>query len=118
MAVARRRRPLTPAEKESPCPRCGAGPGERCKNPGGIYYGQYAHAGRTRVAATGAEYRVTCCRNCRHPGGQHVIDGGCRLCRECPGWLEGEMRTWSDRMTEDLLAGMASGASAQETEGP
>jgi hypothetical protein len=104
--MARPRRPLTSVEKAFPCPRCGAGLGERCRNPGGTFYNKFTHADRGRGAGTGAEYTVTCCRNCRHPGGQHVLDDGCRLCRDCPGWKEGGRLAWSDRKTDDLLAAM------------
>jgi hypothetical protein len=111
--VARARRPLTTAEKMNPCPRCGATPGERCKNPGGMYYGEYVHARRSRIAGPGAEYMVIACRNCRHPGGQHLIGSGCRLCRDCPGWEEGSRLAWSDRKTDELLAA----ADAEEGDG-
>jgi predicted RNase H-like HicB family nuclease len=44
------------------------------------------------------------CVGCRHPGGQHVLDGGCRLCPNCPGWGEhqGVHGYWNDQMTFDL----------------
>jgi hypothetical protein len=69
-------------------------------------YSGYVHAGRGQMPSR-REYSVPGCRTCRHPGGQHVLGGGCRLCRECPGWAEGGMRTWSDQMTADLLAAIA-----------
>lgn len=51
------------------------------------------------------EYTVTICHACGHPGGQH-LDGRCRLCRDCPGWDEGECGPgcWSDRMTDEARA--------------
>ena len=58
-------------------------------------------------------YPVMLCVHCRHPGGQHVLDGACRLCRDCPGWgdHQGAHGYWSDRMTDELLAAMRAGAS-------
>jgi hypothetical protein len=49
-------------------------------------------------------YRVLLCVNCGHPGGQHIRNGGCRLCPECPAWLPGLMGTWSDARTRELEA--------------
>lgn len=51
-------------------------------------------------------YPVMLCVHCRHPGGQHVLDGGCRLCPDCPGWGEqqGARGYWSDRKTAEFLA--------------
>ena len=46
------------------------------------------------------QYRVQLCAACDHPGGQHIIDRGCRLC-DCDGWVEGVNGWWSDRMTSD-----------------
>jgi hypothetical protein len=56
-------------------------------------------------------YPVYLCGACRHPGGQHIAGKGCRLCRDCPGWDEERMKRghWSDRMTDELLAGMGDG---------
>lgn len=53
-------------------------------------------------------YPVMLCAHCKHPGGQHVLDGDCRLCADCPGWGDrpGVRGWWSDRMTDDLLAAM------------
>ena len=48
-------------------------------------------------------YRVTLCRHCAHPGGQHRIDDGCK-CGFCGGWADGGEGYWSDRMTEELEA--------------
>lgn len=101
--MARPQRPLTVAEERFCCARCGAEPGERCVNPGGKFYSKGAHAPRERQAESLEEYTVTACGNCSHPGGQHIIDKGCRLCRDCPGWAAGAKRKWSDRMTDKLL---------------
>lgn len=96
--------------RASACPRCDAAPGDRCRTPAGKPYSGYVHAGRQRPSRR--EYSVVGCRNCLHPGGQHVLDDSCRLCRECPGWAEGGTRTWSDEMTADLLATMDGGTGA------
>lgn len=40
-------------------------------------------------------YRVSLCRKCSHPGGQHILDGGCRLCAECDGWEDGGKGWWT-----------------------
>ncbi len=44
-------------------------------------------------------YRVQLCATCDHPGGQHIIDRGCRLC-DCVGWVKGLPGWWSDRLTK------------------
>jgi hypothetical protein len=51
-------------------------------------------------------YPVMLCIGCKHPGGQHVLGGGCKLCPNCPGWGEqqGAHGYWNDQMTFDLLA--------------
>jgi hypothetical protein len=53
-------------------------------------------------------YEVIVCGGCLHPGGQHVLGGGCRLCRDCPGWDEAQTThgTWSDQQTAELLAAL------------
>jgi DNA-binding Xre family transcriptional regulator len=58
--------------------------------------------GRTRPA--GEAYRVEVCWHCQHPGGQHILNGGCRLCADCAGYQSGDTAMWSDRMTADVLA--------------
>lgn len=44
------------------------------------------------------QYRVQLCATCEHPGGQHIIDKGCRLC-DCEAWEEGRQGWWSDADT-------------------
>lgn len=53
-------------------------------------------------------YEVDVCGRCHHPGGQHVWGQGCRLCTDCPGWVESLRKRgwWSDRQTNELLAAM------------
>lgn len=52
-----------------------------------------------------AGYTVSLCGNCRHPGGQHRIGRGCRLCAGCPGWDDsGGTGRWTHRMTMDAEA--------------
>jgi hypothetical protein len=65
------------------------------------------------VRSSEATYPVYLCGSCRHPGGQHIAGKGCRLCRDCPGWDEERMKrgTWSDRMTDELLAAIEAGRS-------
>ena len=121
--MARARRPLTEAERERSCGFCGARAGERCVNlDGGVYGG--THAARKGKAIISREpyrrdphenYPVTLCGNCRHPGGQHVVDGGCRLCRDCPGWDDSRAVAgqWNDRKTDELLAAMTGGRDAE-----
>lgn len=60
---------------------------------------------------SGDTYPVYLCGDCRHSGGQHIAGKGCRLCSDCPGWNEELMKrgTWSDRMTDELLAEMEAG---------
>lgn len=59
-------------------------------------------------------YPVMLCVHCGHPGGQHVLAGGCRLCADCPGWGDhhGVPGHWSDRMTDELLAAIEGGSGA------
>lgn len=112
--MARARRPLTELEQSKPCPLCGAQPGQRCTNPGGDFYATGSHAARRTGAARQASsrqnrtYRVLVCLNCQHPGGAHIVDGGCRLCRECPGWVQNGKLSWSDHKTREMLAAMRS----------
>lgn len=51
-------------------------------------------------------YRVSLCKKCAHPGGQHWDGGeryvpstGCHLCF-CDGFEDGGMGQWSDDLTE------------------
>lgn len=37
---------------------------------------------------------VRLCAGCAHPGGQHILNGGCKLCPACPGWAEGAYGRW------------------------
>ncbi len=61
--------------------------------------------GRTASARDLDErYTVTLCRNCSHPGGQHLARTGCK-CGFCGGWSEGGTGYWTDRMTDQLEAG-------------
>lgn len=116
--MARPRRELTEAERTRPCRLCGASPGERCRNPGGKLYSG-AHAARVGRSARRAppspapkrQYRVSLCGTCLHPGGQHIIGTGCRLCRDCPGWDEARSvpGMWSDQETDELLAAAKAG---------
>lgn len=79
-----------------------------------IYVPAAAHCPRKRPRDySGVRYRVDLCGRCHHPGGQHIIESGCRLCRDCTGWDEtnSERGLWSDRLTGELLA-------ALEDEGP
>lgn len=44
-------------------------------------------------------YLVDLCRSCDHPGGQHYMESGCRLCG-CEEWTEPARRArWTDEMT-------------------
>jgi hypothetical protein len=114
----RPRRPLSRAEETRTCGFCGATAGERCLNQDGTLYGR-THGARETGAVTrrplspppDRPYQVDLCGTCRHPGGQHVIGEGCRLCRDCPGWDEAARKrgTWSDRMTDELLAAIEAG---------
>ena len=106
--MARPRRPLAEAERTRPCGFCGAASGERCANrDGSVYPGTHA-ARRAGNARPHENYPVTLCGTCAHPGGQHVVDKGCRLCRGCPGWDEGNTVAghWNDQKTDDLTAEM------------
>jgi hypothetical protein len=47
------------------------------------------------------DYDVQLCRNCKHPGGQHIDDDGCK-CGQCPGWAPGGIGRWCDEMTDAL----------------
>ena len=119
--MAKPRRALTDTERAKACGFCGARPGERCTNPDGSFYSTGAHAaregadGRLNRGFGGRdpdeEYPVDTCGHCSHPGGQHVLGGGCRLCAICPGWDAGSCLRdwWSDRMTDELLAAMEEG---------
>jgi hypothetical protein len=53
-------------------------------------------------------YKVTLCLSCRHPGGQHILGAGCRLCGSCAGWWPSPATSaWSDRMTMNIEAAAA-----------
>lgn len=107
-------RPLTPVEIQRPCPLCGARPGQRCTNPNSTTYPHGEHASRRHGIAhrrliegpfeLDREYTVQVCRRCEHPAGQHILNGGCKLCAECAGWKEGGNARWTDRMTDEALA--------------
>jgi hypothetical protein len=102
------RRPLIAVECVRPCPSCGARPGQRCSGSGGRLLPE-PHAARWGTPAERRKrYAVVLCGGCYHPGGQHSIRGGCRLCRDCPGWDEARVRRgwWSDWVTDELRAAL------------
>lgn len=62
------------------------------------------------------QYRVQLCATCDHPGGQHIIGKGCRLC-DCAEWVEGVGGWWSDRLTLNWEAART-GRSTESDGGP
>lgn len=58
-------------------------------------------------------YQVVLCATCAHPGGQHLLSGGCWLCG-CQDWIAGAKGPWSDKRTKELRAARLSGNSGAE----
>lgn len=64
--------------------------------------------GSSRARHPDEVYKVTRCLSCHHPGGQHILGAGCRLCGSCAGWDPAQATSaWSDRMTMKAKAALA-----------